>query len=73
MPGTERVSLDAGQSIDHRGWRLSWKGQPARLEWPVYPYYPYTDSPETSLEFAVAALTFPIVDSATLDFRVEVR
>jgi hypothetical protein len=72
VPGAERVSLDAGGSVRHRGWTLTWKG-PAELTWPVYPYNPYADAPETSLEQAVAALTFRLVDSATIDFRLRAR
>jgi hypothetical protein len=69
-PSAERIVQDPKGSIRHGGWRLSWKGS-AKLEWPLYPYYPYTDSPETEIENAVAALTFPLTDSATVEFRLE--
>jgi hypothetical protein len=69
-PSAERTQRDPGGSIRHRGWRLPWKGS-AQLHWPVYPYYPYTDSPETEVEYAVAALTFPLTDSATVEFQLE--
>jgi hypothetical protein len=61
-PGADHVALvagDLGGSIRHRGWTLSWDGA-AHLDWPVYPYNPYADGPEKSLEYAVAALTFPL-------------
>jgi hypothetical protein len=70
VPGQERSLLDAGEWIRHRGWRLSWRG-PATLEWPVYPYNPYADAPETSIEHAVAALTFRLQDSGAFEFRLE--
>ena len=60
--GADRVALEAGDlggSLRHRGWTLSWSGQ-AQLAWPVYPYNPYAEGPETSLEYAVGALTFPL-------------
>jgi hypothetical protein len=33
---------------------------PARLVWPVFPYNPYANAPETSLGLAVGVLTVPI-------------
>jgi hypothetical protein len=71
VPGEERVSLAAANEIRHRGWRMSWTGAAARLEWPVKPYYPYSDSPETTIDHAVAALSFPLTDSATFEFKLE--
>ncbi len=62
VPGNERIAIEGkelGGSIRHRGWKLSWNGA-ARLDWPVYPYYPYSDGPEQSLEYAVGALSFPL-------------
>jgi len=50
---------DMGVSIHHRGWTLQWEGD-CRLVWPVYPYNPYADGPEKSLEYAVGALSFPL-------------
>ncbi len=72
MPGEERITLAAsglGGRIRHRGWTLSWDA-PARLDWPVYPYNPYGEGPEKSLEFAVGALSFPLGD---INFTVEAR
>jgi len=55
----ERIELqpaDLGGSISHHGWKL--KLDPAaRLVWPVFPHNPYTNSPETDLNYAVGALS----------------
>jgi hypothetical protein len=32
----------------------------ARLVWPVYPFNPYSNGPETDLRHAVAVLTLPV-------------
>jgi len=60
--GKERIELgpDAlGGWIRHHGWTL--KVDPgARLVWPVYPYNPYADGPETGLEHSVGALSVPL-------------
>ena len=60
--GAERVELDGaalGGSLSHHGWTL--KVDPAaRLVWPVYPFNPYGNGPETSLESAVAAVSVPL-------------
>ncbi len=72
IPGEERVALaakDLGGSIRHRGWTLAWEGA-ARFEWPVYPYNPYAEGPEKSLEYAVGALTFPLEG---IGFTLEAR
>jgi hypothetical protein len=72
IPGDERVALEAkdlGGSVRHRGWTLAWEGA-ARLEWPVYPYTPYGEGPEKSLQYAVGALTFPL---EAIGFTLEAR
>jgi hypothetical protein len=60
--GEERVELsaqDIGAWIRHHGWTL--KVDPtAKLTWPVYPFNPYRNKPETSLEQAVGVLSVPI-------------
>jgi hypothetical protein len=60
--GSERIELqpaDLGGSISHRGWKL--KLDPAaQLVWPVYPHNPYSNSPETDINYAVAALSVPL-------------
>ncbi|MFN7995035.1 MAG: hypothetical protein U0Q18_15615 [Bryobacteraceae bacterium] len=57
--GPDRVELspqDLGGSIRHHGWTM--KVDPtARLVWPVYPFNPYGNAPEKSLEWAVGALS----------------
>jgi hypothetical protein len=78
-PGPTAVSMeskDLGGSIRHRGWTLSWDGA-ARFSWPVYPYNPYADGPETSLEYAVGTLTFPLdlagAREATIQLNLEAQ
>lgn len=54
------LGLEAlGGEIRHRGWRLTMDAA-ARLTWPVYPYNPYRNGPETGLEHAVGALSVPL-------------
>ncbi len=58
----DRVELAAGDIggwIRHRGWMLN-TDSPAQLIWPIYPFNPYANGPETSLDHAVAALTVPL-------------
>ncbi len=72
VPGEQRIALEArdlGGSVRHRGWTLSWNGA-ARLDWPVYPYNPYAEGPEKSLEYAVGALSFPLEG---IGFTLEAR
>ncbi|MBI4605688.1 MAG: carbon-nitrogen hydrolase family protein [Planctomycetes bacterium] len=52
-----------GGSVRHGGWSLRLPPA-ARLSWPVYPFNPYADGPETRLEHAVAALAVPLSDKA---------
>jgi hypothetical protein len=60
--GPSRIELgpkEIGGVIRHAGWSL--KVDPsARLVWPVYPFNPYSNGPETELRFAVGALSVPI-------------
>jgi hypothetical protein len=60
--GAERAELEPealGGWIRHHGWTL--KTEPsARVVWPVYPHNPYTNGPETSLEYAVGVLSVPL-------------
>ena len=39
----------------------------ARLVWPVYPFNPYADGPETNLEWAVGALSVDLHPTPTGD------
>lgn len=57
--GADRVELgpaDLGGSIRHHGWTMR-IDPAARLVWPVFPFNPYGNAPETNLEWAVGALT----------------
>jgi hypothetical protein len=60
--GPTRIELgpaEIGGVIRHGGWTL--KVDPsARLVWPVYPFNPYSNGPETELRYAVGALALPI-------------
>ena len=60
--GSEQVELapdSIGGWIRHHGWTLH-VDPAARLAWPVYPYNPYANAPETTLEHAVATLSVPL-------------
>ncbi len=48
-----------GGWIRHRGWTM--KVDPAaRLVWPILPFNPYRNAPETDMRHAVAALSVPV-------------
>jgi len=57
--GADRIELGPAEldgSIRHHGWSM--KVDPAaRLVWPVYPFNPYGNSSETSLAWAVGAVS----------------
>jgi hypothetical protein len=58
----ERVELtpeDIGGWVRHHGWTLT-VDPTAKLTWPVYPFNPYANGPEKSLERAVGALSVPL-------------
>jgi hypothetical protein len=58
----QRIELgtdEIGGWIRHRGWTLK-VDTPARLVWPVFPFNPYSNGPETDLRHAVGVLTVPI-------------
>jgi hypothetical protein len=61
--GADRIELSPevlGGSVHLQGWTL--KADPAaRLVWPVYPYNPYANAPESTLEHAVGVLSVPLV------------
>lgn len=60
--GKEPVSLSAAQiggRLRHHGWTLETNAS-GTLEWPVYPYNPYRNGPETRLEHAVGVFTVPL-------------
>jgi hypothetical protein len=74
--GESPIDWDAGRiggSIEHNGWKLS-SDAPLRLVWPVYPFNPYSDSPETDLRYAVGALSTAVgPGEPTISFRVAVE
>jgi hypothetical protein len=62
---------DIGGWIRHNGWRLHTDAQ-ARLVWPVKPFNPYSNGPETGIRNAVGALSVPLQRvSETIAFRIE--
>jgi hypothetical protein len=50
---------EPGVWIRHHGWKLS-VDTPANLTWPIHPYNPYSNGPETTLEHAVGVLSIPV-------------
>lgn len=60
--GSDPIELgpnDIGGWVRDGGWTL--KVDPnARLVWPIYPYNPYANAPEKTLEHAVGRLTVPL-------------
>ncbi len=62
MLGSDPIELapkDIGGWIRHGGWTLKVDPE-ARLAWPIYPYNPYANAPEKTLEHAVGRLTVPL-------------
>jgi hypothetical protein len=58
----KRVELEPDQIggwITHRGWTLH-VDPTARLVWPILPFNPYRNAPETSLSYAVGVLSVPV-------------
>lgn len=63
--------LDIRSSVRHHGWSLK-LDQPARLTWPVRPFNPYRNAPETGIEHAVGTLTTELEGKPqTVRFAVE--
>jgi hypothetical protein len=48
-----------GGSISHRGWKLR-VPPTARLVWPVHPFNPYANAPETDIRHAVGVVSVPV-------------
>jgi hypothetical protein len=48
-----------GGMVRHHGWTIR-VDPSARLTWPVYPFNPYSNVPETDLRYAVGALSLPV-------------
>jgi hypothetical protein len=62
MLDNDRIELgdkELGGSIVHNGWHLSLPPG-SRLTWPVFPFNPYQDGPETSLHKAIGLLSVPL-------------
>jgi hypothetical protein len=74
--GKERIDLsgdEIGESIMHNGWVLHLP-RGAHLTWPVFPYNPYTDSPETSLDHAIGILSVPLKEEdQEIRFAIDVN
>jgi hypothetical protein len=61
--GADRIEVPPevlGGSVHLQGWTLN-ADPAARLLWPVYPYNPYADAPDSTLEHAVGVLSVPVV------------
>jgi hypothetical protein len=78
VPGEERIELgpeELGGLIRHNGWTLQ-TDPTARLIWPIHPFSPYANGPETTLRYAVAALSVPlnlqVRPDASTRFRTQV-
>jgi hypothetical protein len=57
--------------VRHGGWTLT-SSVPATVAWPVYPYNPYANGPETGVDRAVATLTIPLAPvNGTGPFRTQ--
>ncbi|MBI3417729.1 MAG: hypothetical protein HY043_20750 [Verrucomicrobia bacterium] len=61
---------DVGNSIRHHGWKLTLPPG-ARLTWPIYPFNPYRNGPETDLAQAVGTVSFALSGRQTITFAVE--
>lgn len=65
---------ELGGLVRHGGWQLK-VDSTAALTWPVYPFNPYRNAPETDLSHAVGALTVPIAvkppASSSLPWRTQ--
>src|SRR6185503_6464380 len=60
--GDKRIELTPdliGGWLRHRGWTLH-VAPTARLVWPVLPFNPYRNAPETDLRHAVGVLSVPV-------------
>jgi hypothetical protein len=63
---------DLGGWIRHNGWTMQLPVG-TRLTWPVYPFNPYHNRPETDLSWAVGALCVPLrAEAQAIPFAIEV-
>jgi len=59
--------------LQHNGWTMHIPSG-FHLTWPVYPFNPYQDAPETDIEKAVGRLTTPLQwKDETFNFEIEVN
>jgi len=76
VPGKDNFDLgdkELGGFIRHNGWVFH-TPPGAHLKWPVFPFNPYTDSPETSLRHAIGILTVPLKEEdQDISFAIEVN
>jgi hypothetical protein len=73
--GSERIELgpaDLGGAIRHHGWTMR-IDPTARLVWPVFPFNPYGNASETSLEWAVGALSVDLHPAKPADAAIRHR
>src|SRR5438876_5852483 len=61
---------DVGKWVRHRGWTLLLPSG-VRLTWPVYPFNPYRNGPETDLTHAVGTVSFALKGKQTISLAVE--
>jgi len=60
--GEKRIELspkEIGGWIRHRGWTMR-VDKSARLVWPLLPFNPYRNAPETDMRHAIGVLTVPV-------------
>jgi len=66
------ASAELGGELGHADWSLAVDSE-ASLQWPVFPYNPYRNGPETKLEHAVALLRVPLKLKADPDHWLQVN
>jgi hypothetical protein len=69
--GAEPIDLPLDGAVRHHGWEIR-TDPAARLRWPVYPFNPYADGPEKSLQRAVGVLSAP-VRAGTIPLAISAR
>ncbi|MEP7110930.1 MAG: hypothetical protein ABI760_23245 [Ferruginibacter sp.] len=73
--GEEKIEWgdqELGGLLRHNGWQLHLPTG-MKFTWPVYPFNPYSDGPETSLEQAIGTLSVPLrAENQEFRFRLEV-
>jgi hypothetical protein len=76
VPGKDPIDLsgrELGGCVIHNGWVLHIP-EGARLTWPVFPFNPYADGPETSLDHAIGILSIPLKEEdQELSFSIDVN